>query len=241
MLEWVIECLPSGRVKDTTTTQPATKIMVKRMSFKTSTTMISKVSGLMFITVTALIWKELLVLSNMDSMLSLKESNSMSTTQLLPTWSSFLVAKILTDIQDLTGNSEMFKWVSLKELLWMILTNWMLSSKLLSPYLKRIGTEDMLLDWSKNHKISLEGKLRKNSRLLAEMTRTISLTITVSVVGSNGFSHHNKTPGTWCSELQSILRARIKITRNWVTEFSRLGLGHQKMESSTCPLTLTPT
>jgi len=55
MLEWVIECSPSGRVKDTTTTLPAIRITVKLMSFKILTTMISRVFGHTSITVTVLI------------------------------------------------------------------------------------------------------------------------------------------------------------------------------------------
>lgn len=123
MSEWVIECLPFGKVKDTTTILPAIRLTIKLMLFKTSTMMISKEFGHLSTTVTALMQRELLVSLNMVLLHNLKEFNLMLIIQLQLTWSLFLVVKILIDIQDSMENLKTFNSVSLKVPLLMILIN----------------------------------------------------------------------------------------------------------------------
>lgn len=81
MSEWVIECSPSGKVKDTTITLHAIQTTTKQMWSKTSIMMTLKVSGHISITVTVLILREPLVSSNLALQDNLKEFNLMLVTQ----------------------------------------------------------------------------------------------------------------------------------------------------------------
>jgi hypothetical protein len=109
ILAWVIECLQCGKVKDTIITQLATLQTGRLTSSKTLTMRTLKVYGRTFITVTALNSRELSVSSSMAQLPNPKEFNLMSLILLLQHYSSFLLARILTDIQASMDSSKMSK------------------------------------------------------------------------------------------------------------------------------------